>query len=618
MSSYHALLTLASGLLLISTISGCKETAPLPPPNILWIVSEDNSPFLGAYGDSFATTPNLDKLAAEGVLYEHAFASAPVCAPSRNTLITGVYPPSMGTQHMRSKYALPAFIRFFPTYLREAGYYTTNNFKKDYNVAVDQSEQAWDESSKEATYQNRRPGQPFFAVFNHTVSHEKSIHTSIPSVNLRHDPERVPIPPYHPPTEEMKHDWAQYYDKVEDMDRQAGDLLAQLEADGLADNTIVFYYSDHGGILGRSKRFLFESGLRIPLIVRVPERYKHLIDLPPGSKSNRLVSFIDFAPTVLSLAGIEIPDYMQGNAFMGESAIEDLAYAFGFRGRMDEVYDLGRTARDERFRYVRNFMPHRIYGQYLSYLWRAPSMQSWDSAFQAGGLTEVQSAFFQPKPTEELYDVRVDPHNTQNLAGNPAYAEDLRRMRQATFDWMATIRDAGLMPEAEMIHRTGDSSTYEYVHSDAYPFDRILETADWATQRDPAYVPALLDRKDDPNEAVRYWVATGLTILSKEKPEVSAVLAQLCMDQSPNVAIAAAEGLLNTGENELGLSVLERYLDHPEEKVRVHALNIIRVIGEAARPLFPKLRKLVETGEDGFQVYDVQAAKGVLKRMEGR
>ncbi|HET7180019.1 MAG TPA: sulfatase-like hydrolase/transferase, partial [Chryseosolibacter sp.] len=192
-------------------------------PNILWIVSEDNSPLIGAYGDAFATTPNIDRLAREGVRYTNAFSTAPVCAPSRSTLITGMYPSSLGTENMRSTYPLPSFAKFFPRYLREAGYYTSNNAKKDYNT-VDQPE-AWDESSQKATYLNRKPGQPFFAVFNINVSHESQLHTSIPAAQLHHDPEKVPIPPYHPRTEEVKHDWAQYYDKIEAMDEQVGRIL---------------------------------------------------------------------------------------------------------------------------------------------------------------------------------------------------------------------------------------------------------------------------------------------------------------------------------------------------------------------------------------------------------
>ncbi len=248
------------------------------PPNILWIVSEDNSPLIGAYGDSFATTPNIDKLASEGVLYTNAFATAPVCAPSRSTLITGMYPPSIGTENMRSNYQAPDFVKFYPKYLREKGYYTSNNVKKDYNVAEDQ-EDAWNESSNDATYKNRKKGQPFFAIFNTTISHESCIHKSIPTAELRHKPSDVTLPPYHPDTPEMRHDWAQYYDKVEDMDTFVGKVLADLEKSGEAENTIVFYYSDHGGVLGRSKRFMYESGLHIPLVVRFPKKVR-----PPRSR----------------------------------------------------------------------------------------------------------------------------------------------------------------------------------------------------------------------------------------------------------------------------------------------------------------------------------------------
>ena len=448
------LLTLLSGAALLAS----AQTDTLPPPNILWIVSEDNSPFIGAYGDTFAITPNIDRLATEGVLYENAFASAPVCAPARSTLITGMYANSLGTQHMRSANAIPDFVKFFPRYLREAGYYCTNNVKKDYNT--DDQPEAWDESSNKATYQKRPDGKPFFSIFNFTTSHESSIHESIN--RLVHDPEEVPIPPYHPRTKEMKHDWAQYYDQVTMMDAQVGKVLQDLKARGLADNTIVFYYSDHGGILGRSKRFLYESGLRVPLIIRFPEKYAHLAPSAPGTRTDRVVSFVDFAPTVLSLAGVAVPDYMQGNAFLGEQEAAPSEYAFAFRGRMDEAYDMARSVRDKRFRYTRNYMPHRIYGQYLQYLWRAPSMASWQAAYEAGELNEAQSAFWEPKPPEELYDVTTDPHNVRNLADDPQYQADLERLRGAEAAWVRRIRDAGFLPEAEMMARAREQGTTIY------------------------------------------------------------------------------------------------------------------------------------------------------------
>ena len=344
-------------------------------PNILWIVSEDNSPFFGCYGDELATTPTFDKLATEGILYQNAFANAPVCAPARSTIITGMYPPSMGTENMRSIYPTPVSIKFFPQYLREAGYYCTNNSKEDYNMI--KPEGVWDESSTKAHYKNRKEGQPFFAIFNLTVSHESSIHKSIPNDSLRHDPAKVKLPPYHPDTPEMRHDWAQYYDKIEDLDGQVAVLLKELEDAGLADNTIVAYYGDHGGVIARSKRFVYESGTRVPMIWRFPKKYEHLAPGLPGSKTDRLVSFVDLAPTMLSLANISIPGYMQGNAFLGDQQTPPQGYVHLFRGRMDERIDLPRAVRHKQYRYIKNYMPHRIYGQYLEYLWKAPSCRSW-------------------------------------------------------------------------------------------------------------------------------------------------------------------------------------------------------------------------------------------------
>ncbi|HKL33778.1 MAG TPA: sulfatase, partial [Tangfeifania sp.] len=413
-------------------LNSCQEKRPDELPNILWLTSEDNSPFLGCYGDEFATSPNLDNLASEGFLYTHAYANAPVCAPARNTIITGVYANSGGNQHMRSYYPISEVIKTYPEFLREAGYYCTNNSKTDYNTNSIEPNQIWDESSRDAHYKNREPGQPFFAVFNTTISHESSIHDSIPNERLRHSPEEVFIPPHHPATPAMKHDWAQYYDKVEDMDTQIGKWLQELEDAGLADNTIVFYYGDHGGVVARSKRYVYETGTRVPFIVRIPEKYKYLFpEKEQGSKVNRLISFVDLAPTLLSIVGIDIPDFLQGNAFLGDQKTEDPEYAFMFRGRLDERYDMSRAVRDQKFRYIRNYMPYRIYGQHLEYLWRAPSIRSWEAAYLNGECNETQSRFWEPKPVEELYDTENDPWEVNNLADNPEYKEVLEKMRQA-------------------------------------------------------------------------------------------------------------------------------------------------------------------------------------------
>lgn len=595
----------------------CSSTEPTTterPPNILWITSEDNSPFIGAYGDTFATTPNIDQLATEGVRYTQAFSAAPVCAPSRNALITGMYPNSLGTQHMRSTYAVPDFVKFYPAYLKEAGYYCTNNVKKDYNT-TDQPE-VWDESSREATYQNRSPGQPFFAIFNFTSSHESSIHSFIPNDSLVHDPATVPIPPYHPRTPEMEHDWAQYYDRVQQMDTQVGQVLQELEESGLADSTIVFYYSDHGGVLGRSKRFMYESGLHIPLIIRFPKAYQHLASGESGTISDRLVSFVDFAPTLLSLVGISVPDYMQGNPFLGEQATEPPPYVYNFRGRMDERFDMVRSVRDKQFRYVRNYMPHKIYAQYIEYLWRAPSMRSWEEAYLAGQLDEVQSAFFEEKPAEELYDVEADPHNINNLADDPEYQEKLTELKNANQQWLLDVRDVGFLPEAMMLNIAQDSSStlYEYTHSDAYPLEEIIKVAEMATQRDPQFVAELIAQLENENAVIRYWAATGCRILAQHATDAQPQLQKLLQDSEVSVQIAAAEALYHLGEAQAAVNVLRDALADDNMMARVQALNVLETMDKDALPSLEMVQQLIPEDENN-RGYDVRAAKRLAEKL---
>lgn len=590
---------------------GQNSAAVAERPNILWIVSEDNSPFIGAYGDTFATTPNIDRMALSSVLYENAFATAPVCAPSRSSLITGVYPTAMGTQHMRSTYPIPDFIKFFPKYLREAGYYTTNNAKKDYNTPDQPG--AWDESSEKATYRNRKPGQPFFAVFNINISHESALHKPVDS--LRHSPENVPIPPYHPQTPAFKRDWAQYYDKIEMMDKQVGDLLRELEEAGLAENTIVFYYSDHGGVLGRSKRFMYDSGLHVPLIIRFPEKYRSLAPAAPGTRTDRLVTFADFGPTVLSLANIPAPAYMQGKAFLGAYQVEAPEYAFSFRGRMDERIDMVRSARDKKYRYIRNYMPHKIYGQYLEYLWKAPSMRSWEEAYKAGTLNEVQSRFWQAKPVEELYDAQKDPHNIHNLANKPDYQKVLERMRKANQQWLLETRDVGFIPEAMMLEIAQNTPLYEYARSGEYLLERIMETAGMASFGDPANLPEIVQRLSDANAVVRYWAATACTILGQNAGAAEEKLKHLTSDPEVAVRIAAAEALYHLGEKELVLSTLEKALQHDNLMARVQALNVLETMGQDAAPVLQKVQALiVENPQD--QSYDSSAAIRLSEQLQ--
>ncbi|HVR76562.1 MAG TPA: sulfatase-like hydrolase/transferase, partial [Planctomycetota bacterium] len=350
-----------------------------PRPNILWITCEDMGPHLGCYGSPDAVTPGLDSFAARSLRYLNVWSNAPVCAPARTAIISGLYPTSTGSEHMRSLVRLPDGFRMFPQLLRDAGYYCANNAKEDYNL--EKPGQVWDDSSRRAHWRNRKPGQPFFAVFNLEITHESKIrsrpHTPV------HDPAKVRLPAYHPDVPEVRRDWAQYHDNVAAMDAQAGKIIDDLEEDGLAGDTIVFFFGDHGSGMPRSKRSACDSGLRVPLLVHVPDRFLGLApkDYAAGGTTSRLVSFVDLAPAVLSLAGVKPPAWLQGRAFLGPHEAPPARFLFGFRGRMDERIDLVRCVTDGRFVYVRNYLPHRIAGQHVEYMFETPTTRSWKALY---------------------------------------------------------------------------------------------------------------------------------------------------------------------------------------------------------------------------------------------
>jgi uncharacterized sulfatase len=429
----------AAGLCASSVVfSGCGDLTapptarPLPEPapekpNILWITCEDISPYLGCYGDPFAITPNLDRLAGQSIVYDNAYVTAPVCAPVRSCLITGVYATSLGTQHLRSEIKLPSFIQPFPKLMRAAGYYCTNNYKEDYNFT---DNTIWDESSQTAHWRNRAIGQPFFSVFNLMSTHQGKINGPDEEFNAKwrsklapeelHDADALVLPPYYPDTPMVRKIWARYYDLITYMDEEVRELLDALEADALTDNTIVFFFSDHGMGLPRFKRTLYDSGLRIPLMVRVPGRWQHLVSPAPGGRTDRLVSTIDIPPTVLQLAGVTVPDHMQGRAFLGPQPAPPREYIFGAASRVDEVYEVSRCVRDRRYKYIRNFMPHLSYIQPSEYPDRAEIMQELRGIAERGELIGPQKPLWEPsKPVEELYDTQADPHEIENRCPGP-------------------------------------------------------------------------------------------------------------------------------------------------------------------------------------------------------
>jgi N-sulfoglucosamine sulfohydrolase len=610
------MIRLILALIIVSFYSCSNREESLPPPNILWITSEDNSPFLGCYGDSLATTPNLDRLAKSGFLYTHAYANAPVCAPARNTIITGVYANSGGHEHMRSFYMKSDEVKLYPELLRQAGYFCTNNAKEDFNIHPDQTKNLWNELGKDAHYKNRKPGQPFFAIFNSNISHESSIHKSIPTEELRHKPADMVLPPYHPDTEEMRHDWAQYYDKIEAMDKWVGKILKELEESGEAENTIIFYYGDHGGVLGRSKRFVYESGTRIPFIVHIPEKYKHLYPAEnPGDKVDRIISSVDLPPTLLSMIDTTIPSYLQGSAFLGKQKTEDPRYAFMFRGRMDERYDMCRAVRDHKFRYIRNYMPHREYAQFIDYLWRAPSMQSWEAAWKAGKCNDIQSIFWNQKPVEELYDTENDPWEVNNLAANPEYRDVLERMRKANRDWMLRIKDAGFIPEAQRNDRTKDMAAYDYMRNGEVDLEELIDVAEQATRPASVDVSKLIAFMKSGDPTIRYWGATGLLILEGKARPALDELKVAAKDPSMDVAIVAGEALYRLGEKQEGKRALLAGLKASDAFARAHALNAIDAVQENSREIQNGVIDMVKNlKEFDNQTYDWRSAKGLLTK----
>jgi N-sulfoglucosamine sulfohydrolase len=453
----------------------CCQTAraqsakPSVKPNILWISTEDMSPHLGVYGDALARTPTLDRLAAQSIRYRRAFSTAPVCAPSRAAIITGMYQNAIGAQHMRTTedtvpelpgpyLAVPPFyVKAFPEYLRAAGYYTTNRAKTDYQFGTPFT--IWDEVTEKAHWRNRPDkSRPFFSVFNLMVTHESQIFPSSAARKgkpLVTDPAKIQVPPYYPDTPAIREELARMYDNIADMDGQVNELLRQLDEDGLADNTIVFFWSDHGDGVPRAKRTLYDSGLNVPLMIKCPKNLgPACAPFAPGAVSGDLVSLLDLAPTVLALAGVEIPAHMQGRVLLGPKASAAPAYAFAARDRMDIEYDMMRSARDARFLYIRNFQPELPYAGLIPYRNQSAIMQEWLRLQAEGTLTGAPSLWMRTsRPVEELYDVTADPHQIHDLAANPAHRATLVRMRTAVAEWMSRIDDQGLINEPELIQR---------------------------------------------------------------------------------------------------------------------------------------------------------------------
>ncbi len=463
--------TIAMTAFLMTNLVGQEQDSP---PNILLIVAEDMSDHVGVYGDALAQTPNSDRLATQGMRFTNVFTTAGVCAPSRAALMTGVYQTSMGAHQMRTsagpipyETVPPPDVKAFPELLRGGGYATANFAKKDYQFGEPFT--IWDVNAgsftaelEPALWRDLPSEKPFFAMVNLMWTHESRLFPADEEASgpfkelmenlavqretmIEHvtDPATVTVPPYYPDTPRVRRMIAQHYDNIHFMDSQVGEILRNLEEDGLADNTIVIWTTDHGDAFPRAKRAVYDSGIKVPMIVRFPD------GRGAGTVETRMVSFVDMAPTLLTLAGVNVPDFIQGQDFLGDAYRE---FIFAARDRMDDVPDRVRAARDSRYKYIRNYRSELPYFRPLAFRDSLPIMQEWWSGNAEGVLNEQQGFYFEsPRPIEELYDTQADPWETTNRAGDRAMNDILVRMRNAMDVWQAEVGDLGATPELEMI-----------------------------------------------------------------------------------------------------------------------------------------------------------------------
>ena len=563
-------------------------------PNVVWIVSEDNSHhYLKHFFESGAPAPNIEAMAAHGITFDHAFSNAPVCSVARSTLATGCLGPRIGTQfHRKHTIAtLPQGLRMFSEVLRDAGYYTSNNSKTDYNATP--SKEAWDESSRTASWRKRRsPNQPFFHMESHAQSHESSLHFSqevFENEETTTDPESVKLADYFPNTAKFRYTHARYHDRMAVIDEIVGSTISKLKEDGLLEDTFVFYFGDHGGVLPRGKGYIYESGLHVPLVVRVPDKWQHLIDRENGSRAPGFVSFIDFGPTVLNLAEVKVPEQMDGIPFLGKgiTAVEVDARdeCYGYADRFDEKYEFIRSLRKGKYQYIRYFQPFLPDGLQNNYRYRMLAFTEWRDLYKDGKLTGSQLQFFQSKPVEQLFDAEADPHEINNLASDPRYANVLKDLRTRLATQMRALPDLSFYPESKLVSVMGDPVGFGQKHK--------AEIAQMADIHDLAFLPfsaaeaRLIAALESDNVWLRYSAAMTCSEIGAEATSLAEKVIPLIHDNSLVVRIRAAEflGLINTIDPQPILADIVNRTSNPVEAGE--ALNSIVYFRDCHQPAYP-------------------------------
>jgi uncharacterized sulfatase len=575
------------GILLCAAPVAAAQEHPREQPNVVWILSEDNSKhYLKLFDGDGIAAPAIEALAAHGLVFERAFSCSPVCSVARTTLMSSCYAPRIGTQfHRRLKVVpLPAGVRMFPAILREAGYYTSNRHKTDYNA--EPGETVWDESSKRASWRNRpTPETPFFHMQSHADSHEGSLHISrkklaaeTPSTPL----DEVRLAECHPDTELFRATHARYLDRITRIDRHVAQLVADLEEDGLLEDTFIFYFGDHGGVLPRSKGYVYESGLHVPLVVRVPDNWKHLVDPAPGARLAGFVSFVDFGPTVLHLAGIEVPAAVDGTPFMGPglsaSDVNLRQETFGHADRFDEKYDLVRSLRRGRYKYIRNFEAHYPDGLQNNYRYRMLAYTQWRDLYISGDLNPAQSVFFERKAREALYDLEADPSEVHNLAADPDHAQRLVQMRTSLTRRLKRMPDLSLFPESHLIQEAFDDPA-AYGQKHRARIAGLIDTANLCLLTfDEAQAPLRAALKDD-DPWQRYWALTACVVFGQGASSLTPLVRTALKHANPLVRMRAAEFLALNGDFDpapLFKELLSTSTSHVETLILLNSVVFLR------------------------------------------
>ncbi len=559
-------------------------------PNILWLTSEDNNVnYLGCYGNELAVTPNIDTLASKGFRYTHCYSNGAVCSATRSSWIMGMISTSTGAHHHRSQVTIPESLIMYPKALTEAGYYTANGYKCDYNIQYGQ--ELW-EGGHSLDWKLLQKRQPFFQIINFKESHEHKLF----STEHKHPIDQIKIAPYHPTTDISKKNTAVYYDAITAMDKKVGEALDQLQDSGLAENTIVIYCSDHGGSLPRGKRFLYNSGTHCPLIVYIPESLKHLYPAEhPGSTVQRLVSFADMPTTWLSLAGAKIPANYHGKVFLGNQTQPEDTYHYSFRSRNGERIENVRAIRDKKYLLIKNYYPYVPRGQRQDYQWGIPLQQEWYKEFQAGKLNAIQARYYLERGSYELYDTEADPHCIHNEILNPQLKNKIAQLKAALLLKQQEIRDCALIPESMLIRLSSEAGLthYEFLQSESnYPIETLQTISDIALSPDPSALNTFTSSLKHSHPAVRYWALQGLFNLGPAAAPAKAHILEALDDHFDTVAVSAAICALKLDEQEAGYTAIRNTLKR-DAITRIDILNQIAWLGSSTHsPLHTEIAAL--------------------------